>query len=205
MAMEKYANILKEMGNHEFDRTSTTKEPTWVLSIQDPNNPGGYLTSSNNKLAAIGAVAINLINTAPIHEYEFCISRRFNPSSVTGLFPGSLFGHELQIAAPIGAISPNVHAVFSQNVLVPQIQLLRLATSSSRIADQPNAYIVAAYTFNQVYITGLTSQADVISLAVRYINVQYDKASVDPRTGIVNGMDAASYHNLADSTIVAAA
>lgn len=200
MPIEKYASVLRDMGHHEFDRASNTKEPTWVLSIQDPNGGTGYLTSSNNKLLAKGAAEIDLANTAPIHEYEFCVSRRFNPSSVTGLFPGALYGHELQIVAPIGAISTRVHAVFSQNVLVPQIQLLRLAMSSSRIADAPNAYVVAAYTFKYVYITGLISQSDVLSLAVRYVNLKYDKCTVDPITGIANGMDAAAYHNLADSS-----
>jgi hypothetical protein len=199
-----YKDVLKAIDSHQEHNTSYTKEPTWVLSISDPDNPANFLTSSENKLLATGAIVggINLANTTPIHEYEFCISRRFNPSSVTGLFPGALYGHELKISAAIGSISPRVYSAFTQNVLLNSVQLLRLAISSNKILPKPQANIIAAYKFTQVYITSMRNEYDCVALSIRYLNLEYNKSTVDPRTGIPNGLDAAAYHNLSDGSAV---
>lgn len=197
----KYQAILDELNNaiNGPHSESHAVEPTWLMRIlQGSHN----LTTSPNKGQTTGAGTHSLEHFCPIYDYQFGLSRIFNPESMSNdLVPGGLIGHELKIVAPFASINPQIHAAFSQNTIITSVLIARVATISNTIATNNKipVHILSEYNFSKLYITAVVSKNDLISLAFRYTDVHYKKHAINPSTGTHSGSDTASYHNMANA------
>lgn len=203
--MSKYQSILDEL-NASIKAPTTNayaKEPEWLMRIAEGET---YLTSGENASDMSGASKDpqSLTNFCPIYDYQFGLSRGFNPDSMANdLVPRGMVGHELKVVAPFAAIGAKIHQAFATNTILTSVTIARLGvstasgTASAETSSAPGSHhSLAEFMFTDAFITAIVSKHDLISLAFRYNAVTYSKKELDPTTGASTGTTGSAYHNL---------
>lgn len=191
-----YKNLFDELDSGSKSTNSFSKEPNWMMCIAS-HGSGKFLTASENKGEA-GTSKYKLEHYAYVLDHQFCLTRGFSTESASkALMPdGGLTAHELKIITSIGSVSPGIHTAFSQNIMIPQIHLIRVVMVTNTHQTKLPYHVTAEYVFNEAYISGLISKNDVICLGFRYAGIHYTKQSFDPTTGTTSGNEGGAYHDL---------
>jgi len=201
------ANMLQILNRYLDREKSYAKEPEWVMGIMVD---GVFITVSTEAETAkpIGLEAFaTTANLTPIHDYRLGATRAIESSSIIKDFmPGGLKADQLQVVAPFGSITGQVHETISRNVLVDTVIIARLGIADKIIKGENAIICLSYFIVRNAYITALLSQNDLISLSFRYTYFEHGAQSVDPAQGISSGNLATAYHNLEDwsSDIIAA-
>lgn len=195
---QKYTEMLNELESSLKANKSDNTEANWMIKIK----VGKKAVTKSTMVAGATKMAYN--EYAPVLDHQFVITRGFmkDSASLSVLPDGGLTAHELKIVVPISAITADLHNAFSQNVLVPDMHLIRLSTVSGApvTATTAIAQKTAEYEFTSAYISGLMSRNDLLCIAFRYSTMAYKMTEFIYNTGAAQGAKVAAYHNFATGT-----